>query len=598
MAFHIPLLSRSTGGNSESSSLGSTSSREENVSGKQDLRINTSIVTVSDETGLEIADITEKQNPLGYSVGPISVIVLILQGVVGTGIFATPGSILKSMGSIGSSYVLWITCFAFPIINTYVYIEFAGYYPKRNGGDVAYLEQAYKEPKYLIPTMYAAVSVILSFTTSSALAFGQYVLNAAGVEVTTWNFKGVAIGAMTFSCLCVALSTRWSLRLQNLLGFVKVLFMFFMIILGFVILGGKTKVQNPLQHFHNSWEGTTTSANNISNSIIKASFSYGGFQYAFGVVAEYTQAKGASEEKQHKNLMKTYATYVPISLFVIFIMYILMITGYFASATPEEIKKSGISVATLMFKNALENKQATQFLSIMVALSAFGHLVTVVISHSRALRECGRQGVLPFPKFWTSTKYSGTPLGPIFVTWLVNVIMIVAPPAGSAYNFIVDLGSYSGYIFAVALTVGLLKVRRERRLKGLGKEGQYLPLPAIILLLLFELFVIAIAFVPPEGTLIGSDVTFFYATYPLVTIGLLALCVLYYFIWRYALPKRGKYVHRDIIYRLSNGAIGKKIVQVKLEDVAKWDEEHAVDINGVSTIVLEEDIDIKPTNQL
>lgn len=42
----------------------------------------------------------EKKNPLGYSVGPLSVVILILQGVVGTGIFSTPGSILKSMHGV------------------------------------------------------------------------------------------------------------------------------------------------------------------------------------------------------------------------------------------------------------------------------------------------------------------------------------------------------------------------------------------------------------------------------------------------------------------------------------------------------------------
>ena len=128
-----------------------------------------------------------------------------------------------------------------------------------------------------------------------------------------------------------------------------------------------------------------------------------------------------------------------------------MITAYYAGGTPDEIKHSGNGVATILFQNAFQNKSATKFLNVMVALSAYGHLVTAVLSHSRGLRECGRQGVLPFPKFWTSTKPFGTPLGPILVTWIVNFIMIVAPPAGSAFNLIVDMGSYSGYIFTLAL---------------------------------------------------------------------------------------------------------------------------------------------------
>lgn len=46
-----------------------------------------------------------------------------------------------------------------------------------------------------------------------------------------------------------------------------------------------------------------------------------------------------------------------------------------------------------------------------------------------------RQGILPWPKFWTSTKPFGTPIGPYFVQWTITLIMILAPPAGDAFNF-------------------------------------------------------------------------------------------------------------------------------------------------------------------
>lgn len=549
-------------------------------------------------TVIEVGTPEEKKNPLGYSVGPLSVIVLIIQGVVGTGIFTGPGTIVKSMGSIGSTYVLWLSCFFLPMFSVFLYVEFAGYYPKRNGGDVAYLEQAYTKPKFLFPTIYAAVSVVLSFTTSSALAVGQYLLSASGAEVTTWHYRGIAIAALTLSCVHIGLSTKWSLRLQNLLGFVKVVFMVFIVILGFVVLGGGTKVKDPHASFTNMWEGTTTQGNNIANSIINVAFSYGGYSYAFGVVAEYSSSKkGQTESEREKSMIRTFSFYVPVSMIVILILYILMITAYYAGGTPDEIIHSGNGVATILFQNAFQNKSATKFLNVMVALSAYGHLVTAVLSHSRGLRECGRQGVLPFPKFWTSTKPFGTPLGPILVTWIVNFIMIVAPPAGSAFNFIVDMGSYSGYIFTLALICGLLKVRRDRKLRNLGTKGQYLPLPCIIILLLFELMVIILAFVPPKHGLIGSDVTFFYATYPIVTIGLLMLCIAYYFVWRYTLPKLGGYVHREVEYILQNGEIGNTIVKVKLEDVEQWDTEHGTDEYGVAkTVVLKyEDVESQKT---
>lgn len=74
-------------------------------------------------------------------------------------------------------------------------------------------------------------------------------------------------------------------------------------------------------------------------------------------------------------------------------------------------------------------------LNFLIALSAFGNLIAVFLGQSRLLRECGRQGVLPFPRFWASTKPFGTPLGPYFVKWALTIIMVLAPPAGDAFAF-------------------------------------------------------------------------------------------------------------------------------------------------------------------
>lgn len=43
--------------------------------------------------------------------------------------------------------------------------------------------------------------------------------------------------------------------------------------------------------------------------------------------------------------------------------------------------------------------------------------------------------MLPFTSFWTSTKPFGTPLGPYLVKWSFTLLMILAPPAGDAFNF-------------------------------------------------------------------------------------------------------------------------------------------------------------------
>lgn len=88
-----------------------------------------------------------------------------------------------------------------------------------------------------------------------------------------------------------------------------------------------------------------------------------------------------------------------------------------------------------LFFSAVFGSQAARGLNMLVILSAFGNLVTVLIGQSRVIREIGRQGVLPYPKFWVTTKPFGTPIGPYVLKWAMTVLMIVAPPAGDAFDF-------------------------------------------------------------------------------------------------------------------------------------------------------------------
>lgn len=98
------------------------------------------------------------------------------------------------------------------------------------------------------------------------------------------------------------------------------------------------------------------------------------------------------------------------------------------------ILSSNQITATLYFQT-LFGKSAAKGLTILPILSAFGNILAVIIGHSRVVREIGRQGVLPWPAFFITTKPFGTPGGAVFITWFVSVIMILIPPAGNAFNF-------------------------------------------------------------------------------------------------------------------------------------------------------------------
>ncbi|OCK75789.1 hypothetical protein K432DRAFT_408720 [Lepidopterella palustris CBS 459.81] len=341
--------------------------------------------------------------------------------------------------------IYWFLGLLTSISSFSVHLEYASYFPNRSGSEVVYPEQAFPRPKYLFPVAFAVQSVILSFSSGNSIGtwdqyvsvldespdwirvLAQYLFRTNGHTPTNWELNGVAIAGYTVTVLLVISQTRFSYLISNGIGLVKVLTLLFIAITGFVVLGGHTKAH-------------TT---NFDHSFENYLFSYAGFEKSFNVVNET------------RNPVKRIRTYGFISILVVSVLYILANVAYFAAVPNKTLTGSSQVVASIFFQHVFGSSHAVKGLNILIALSAFGNLIAVLIGQSRVIRECGRQGVLPWPAFWASTKPFGTPIGPYFIKWFITILMILAPPAGDAFNFITDFQVYPSSVFILLMSVGL-----------------------------------------------------------------------------------------------------------------------------------------------
>jgi amino acid transporter len=115
--------------------------------------------------------------------------------------------------------------------------------------------------------------------------------------------------------------------------------------------------------------------------------------------------------------------------------------SWYAGVSKYDLEHAKLTTASLWFQNVLGNSGRVRGLNFLIALSAFGNMVSGALGSSRMIRECGRQGVLPFTSFWASTKPFGTPLGPYIFKWGITALMILALPTGDAFNFGKSLAS-------------------------------------------------------------------------------------------------------------------------------------------------------------
>ncbi|RDI80159.1 hypothetical protein Vi05172_g9919 [Venturia inaequalis] len=499
----------------------------------------------------------ESKSPLGYSVGPVTIAFLNLSRMVGTGIFSTPSTILKGAGSVGLALFYWVIGFLIAASSLSVYLEFASYFPSRSGSEVVYLEQAYPRPKYFFPTVFAVQTVLLSFSASNTIVLAQYLYKIAGSTPSSWEQKGVAVAAYTVTVGFLIFNTRWSLRLSNAIGLIKLLTLIFISITGLVVLGGHTRVKNPTANFKNAFNGTSgATAYGATNAMYKIIFSYAGYENAFNVVNEV------------KNPTKTLKLSAPLALLGTTILYILVNIAYFAASTKSQILASKLTTASLFFDNVFGSSGASKALSFLVAVSALGNLIASLIGQSRVIRECGRQGVLPFTSFWTSTKPFGTPLGPYFLKWFLTVLMILAPPA------VVDLAVYPTNVFGFTLAVGLFVLRYRRKRANLPPAGFRAWDIAVIFSIIANIYLMVMPWYPPTSG--RGNVSFWYATYCAVGLAILAVCGIYYYVWIHLLPKFGHYQVRQAVVVLEDGAVMNTLTKVPDAEVEAWDASHDV----------------------
>ncbi|KAJ0267977.1 hypothetical protein COL940_013846 [Colletotrichum noveboracense] len=326
---------------------------------------------------------------------------------------------------------------------------------------------------------------------------------------SAWELKGVAIAAYTFAVICVVAHNKYSLWATNIIGAIKIITLIFISITGLVVLGGHVgHIPDPNANFRNSFEGTTDNGNDLATALVNIIFSYTGYSNAFNVV---------NEIKNPIPVLKRHAT---ISVVVVAVLYMFCNVAYFAAVPKAEFKTAKEIAAAVFFTKVFGTGPAEQALNFLVLLSAFGNLLGVLIGSSRVIREIGRQGVLPWTEFWVNTKPFGTPIGPYFLKWIMTFIMIAAPPAGDAFQFVISLKTYPDGLFHFAMAVGVYLIRVRRKRAGLGRTEFKSWHVTVIFFILLQVYILVMPWWPPKGGPYAGSVSFWYATYCVVGIAM------------------------------------------------------------------------------
>lgn len=318
-------------------------------------------------------DVLPETSTNGRNIGLGSAYILVISRVIGSGIFAMPGTIIQGVGSPGLALTLWVIGAIVAWAELAIAMEYGCMLP-RSGGVKVYLEYTYRRPKFLASTLVAVQAVLLGFTATNCIIFAKYILFVSRREATDLAVKTLASGLLFAITVVHGCFYKTGLLIQNFLGWIKVALIMFMILTGFfaVSLRADSKqtwdVERSRTAWKDLWTGSDWAWNSVSTAFFKIFYSYAGLSNVNNVLNEV------------KNPIRTIKVVGPAALVTACTMYLLINVAYLTVVPLQSIKDGRELVAALFFERIFGPRIGGILLPITVALSAAGNVMVVTFS--------------------------------------------------------------------------------------------------------------------------------------------------------------------------------------------------------------------------
>ncbi|KAJ7691047.1 APC amino acid permease [Mycena rosella] len=466
-------------------------------------------------------------------LGLASAAFLVFNRVIGTGIFATPSVILHSSGSVGIALLMWVLGALIAIAGTTVYVELGTGLP-RSGGEKNYLEYIYRRPKFMVSCTYGVYTLIAGSSASNGIVFGEYIIHALALPPTAFNTRLTALLCITFSTVMIGVFSKWGVRLQNTLGTFKFGILAGIAALGLLSLAGvpglavRPEYEVPRNFAWRAfWAGGKSDPNSLVTALYNVIWSFIGYSNANYALSEV------------RDPVRTIKRAAPLAILSVATVYMLVNIAYFGVVSKNDILGSRQIVAALFFRN-LFGPATERALSACIALSSLGNILSVLFTQSRVIQELGREGILPHSAFFATNKPFGAPLAGLTVLYLISVAMVIAPPPGDAYLFLLSMSSYSLTLINTLVSLGLLLLHTRAYAPWGWAPPFRAPRAVVALFFASNVFLALIPLIPPApGSRTFEHIPYY--MHVVVTLAASQLGVAYWYVWCVWLPKRGGY---------------------------------------------------------
>ncbi|KAK3366786.1 amino acid permease-domain-containing protein [Lasiosphaeria ovina] len=454
-----------------------------------------------------------------FRLGFFDTTCMVINRIIGTGIFNSPTAVMQGTKSAGGALLLWFFGIFYGLAGTHMYIEYGLTIPRyvidgieqavpRSGGDLHYLQYVYRWIYYkkntvvLSGVLFGISFICIGNMASNCINFGVRVLQAAHPEEVPDNgrIRAVAIAAAAFACIIHAVSRRGGIWLNNLLAIVKVGILLVIVATTLAVVGKGIRdkdgnlvpnvfsqnldpkvafkppvdpAKNPANAIYQ--EGT---ANGYAAAFLSIIFAYSGFDQANYVLGEIARPR------------RTYPRAAAFGMVLVSVLYMVVNICYMVVVPAFE--QSHDVVALLFFRKTFGfagEYTADRIFNAFLALSSFGNVIVMTYTAARMKQEIAKQGFIPFPKFFgqnddlsigrlvlhlrkkgwklqflsPENHQEATPVGALVLHLLSCLVLIFATyniQADDAYDLLAGLIAYlTTAFFGFFLALGILILR-------------------------------------------------------------------------------------------------------------------------------------------
>ncbi|KAI9642690.1 hypothetical protein NHQ30_008421 [Ciborinia camelliae] len=506
---------------------------------------------------------------------------IIVNRMMGTGIFESPTTIIQQDRNIGASLILWSLGFIASMAGTLMYVEYGLTIPRRKmagevqavprrytlvevrGGELNYLKFLAKHPKYMAICMFGFIFVVVGNSAANCVSFGVHVLAAAGINNPQKGaVQGIALGTAWLVTLLHALGRMFGVHLNSVFAVTKVSMLIMIIILGFIVLNNHTDHlhRDPLSYTNlnpkTSFKqlGTGDHARGFAAAYLNIIFTCGGWNQANYVLGE---------------IKKPTSRFRGISLWTMIVVPLPQDGNFIDGETVIE------QFFKLTIGQAWNERRAIQLMNACLAVSSLGNVIVTTFTAARVKQEIAKEGILPFSLIFaknvniiewatkkfkrseqvaepvetlvqgtvTSTperaKFEPIPFPALVLHCSFSTILILAsirvPQSKDAYPLLVGIYTYPiDAMVAICLSFGIIWMRSSQSSEWntYSTSNRWFSLATAIVVFVANSFPVAALWIP-ESTL-GSSVPW----YIVPTIGwtLVLGGFIYYLVFRFVVP--------------------------------------------------------------